>query len=172
MRHQPKGKPLPKFLRETIYSTTYCSTLLDVLSNPQHSQYERVVDVISPLIEKGAKNETAREAWQRFNRWFQGQPETWGDKPWSGGLEDYVPGAWDPDGDDLEIVPSDDISPSTYASLKAFLESRPSRRRLKRCLECQAYFFDRTKRNNAVYHTPACANRAGVRRFRAARHPK
>ena len=166
MPHQRKVKPLPKFVRETIYPTRYWSTLLEVLSNPQHRDHGRVVDVLTPLLDKGHRNEVIDDAIGRFNHWFQGQPETWGDKPWSGGLDRHVRGTWDPDADDIEVVPADDVHPSTYAALKAFLLSKPSRPRLKRCLECQTYFFDLTKRNNATYDTSTCASRVRMRKRR------
>jgi hypothetical protein len=166
MQHQSKVKPLPKFLRETIYPTRYWSTLLEVLSDPQHRDYERVVDIISPLLDKGPTNEATREAVQRFNHWFEGQPETWGGTSRAGGLDDHVREEWDPDGEDLEVVPADDIFPSTYAALKAFLQSTPSRPRLKRCAACQRFFFDCSKNRKASYDTPGCASRLRMRKHR------
>jgi hypothetical protein len=167
-----KVKSTPAFLRETIYSTHNWTRLVQVLRNPDHGDYDTVVDVISPLIEKGAKNEAVVEALRRFNRRFQGQPESWRLTPDSGGLDWYVKGQWDPDGEDIEVVPSGGIIPSTYEALQAFLRSKPSWRRLKRCRECGTHFFDVTTRNHRIYDTPTCAHRAGSRRFRVAHRRK
>jgi hypothetical protein len=168
MPRRRKPKPTPAFLRETIYSTHHWTRLVQVLREPDHGDYDAVVDVISPLIEKGSRNEAVIEAIRRFNRRFQGKPESWRLTPDSGGLDWYVKGQWDPDGEDIQVVPSSGIIPSTYEALQAFLLSKPSHRRLKRCPECGRYFFDTSRRANTIYNTPTCAVRARARRFRAA----
>ena len=156
-RRLQKPKPIPEFLRQTIWGKHAWSVLLDVLSNTQHRDHDAVAEIVDVLIDKGTGVEAIREAVTRFNRWAH-------DKPPPAELDVTV--IVD---DQVEVFPDEEKTHPVAQALREFLMSAPSRPRVKRCPECLGYFFDTTKRNNARYNTRQCAKRAGMRRLRSAR---
>jgi hypothetical protein len=153
-----KPVPIPEFLRQTIYGKHAWSVLLEVLWNQQHRDHDAVAEIIDVLIDKGTGLEALHEATQRFTQWARGKPMP----PIELGVTTDANGH-------LMVYEEDEHADPVLLALKAFLMSEASRPRVKRCPECGHYFFDKTKRNNAMYDTRRCASRVRVRRSRANR---
>jgi hypothetical protein len=136
-------KPLPKFLERTIYATPEW-TLIRL--NFHHPPVRAVLDA---LAEKGI--EAAVDA---FHREFANE------RPPPHRLKVHeVSGR--------KIVMEEHPMTLARALKELLLSYQPER--VKRCPECGNYFFDRTKRANAVHDRKRCTNLALDRKYKAAK---
>ena len=152
-----KRVKLPQFLWHTLYADGLAlSTILSALNvavqhlafYPNHRAVQEVVD---SLIAQGLTQATI----DTYNRYFGTQT---------------VPLRLALNRDDRESIlnATPDVSPANVAVALWKLLTSHEPTRLRRCPECQTYFFDRTRNRKKQYCSPRCTSRATSRDYRRA----
>lgn len=138
----------PELLDESHTSATLYATLND----PQLPYHNTACEIVDTLLEKGLTPEVI----QLYNQRAEGitlSPK----------LLCFETG------DGYRAEPDIQWTPDVMHALMRLLCSKVLISRLKKCPECSTYFFDHTKRNNAIYDTRRCAGRVRMRRSRTAK---
>jgi CGNR zinc finger len=143
-----------KYLADTIYHTPYWRTIqstansLDVRNRRDR---QRVRSVLDPYLEHGPCP-AVEEAFEAAFGDMRNIPDRRLELRYHHASKDMVVIGWE------------SANRLDEALLKLF-QSPASLRRVKKCPECDRYFFDTTKRNNAIYDVKTCTNRALERKY-------
>lgn len=148
---RPGRRPrTPSFLHQNLYGSFELPALLDTLNSPRDPAHIAVRSV----VERMTKDGPTRHAVRLFNRHF-------GKKA--------IPLQLRLARRDGRITAWPALLPSADALALWWVLTTSGPLRIRRCLECQRYFFDRTRNSSKMYCTATCQTRTTSRRYRSSR---